>query len=102
MSYLTGRALSSLGRRAAHAVATVATAARSAQAPAEVPMAGHGEREVLALVAEGKSSGAIAREPVVSEAAVGKHIGGILTELDLPPAEDTHRRVPAVPAYSRA
>ncbi|MFC0597347.1 response regulator [Streptomyces palmae] len=60
------------------------------------------EREVLALIAEGRSNGAIARELVVSEAAVGKHIGGILTKLDLPPAEDTHRRVLAVLAYLRA
>ncbi|MFJ3798049.1 response regulator transcription factor [Streptomyces sp. NPDC090088] len=60
------------------------------------------EREVLALVAEGKSNGAIARELVVSEAAVGKHIGAILAKLDLPPAEETHRRVLAVLAYLRA
>lgn len=60
------------------------------------------EREVLALVAEGRSNGAIARELVVSEAAVGKHIGGILTKLDLPPAEDAHRRVLAVLAFLRA
>ncbi|MFJ1974522.1 response regulator [Streptomyces sp. NPDC087903] len=60
------------------------------------------EREVLALIAEGKSNGAIARTLVVSEAAVGKHIGGILTKLDLPPAEETHRRVLAVLAFLRA
>ncbi|MFP3989060.1 response regulator transcription factor [Streptomyces sp. E11-3] len=60
------------------------------------------EREVLALVAEGKSNGAIARELVVSEAAVGKHIGNILTKLDLPPADETHRRVLAVLAFLRA
>ncbi|MEV7444825.1 response regulator transcription factor [Streptomyces sp. NPDC091204] len=59
------------------------------------------EREVLGLVAEGKSNGAIARALVVSEAAVGKHIGNILGKLDLPPAEDTHRRVLAVLAYLR-
>ncbi|MFD9329162.1 response regulator [Streptomyces sp. NPDC060065] len=59
------------------------------------------EREVLGLVAEGKSNGAIARELVVSEAAVGKHIGNILGKLDLPPAQDTHRRVLAVLAYLR-
>jgi DNA-binding NarL/FixJ family response regulator len=60
------------------------------------------EREVLALVAEGRSNGAIARELVVSEAAVGKHIGSILGKLDLPPADETHRRVLAVLAYLRA
>jgi DNA-binding NarL/FixJ family response regulator len=59
------------------------------------------EREVLALVAEGKSNGAIARRLVVSEAAVGKHIGSILAKLDLPPAEDVHRRVLAVLAFLR-
>jgi hypothetical protein len=36
---------------------------------------------------------------VVSEAAVGKHIGSILTKLDLPPAQDVHRRVLAVLAF---
>ncbi|MFJ4844838.1 MULTISPECIES: response regulator [unclassified Streptomyces] len=60
------------------------------------------EREVLALVAEGRSNGAIARELVVSEAAVGKHIGSILSKLDLPPADETHRRVLAVLTYLRA
>ncbi|MFE0426162.1 response regulator [Streptomyces sp. NPDC058953] len=60
------------------------------------------EREVLALVAQGRSNGAIARELVVSDAAVGKHIGSILTKLDLPPADDSHRRVLAVLAFLRA
>ncbi|MEU7827484.1 response regulator transcription factor [Nonomuraea sp. NPDC049129] len=59
------------------------------------------EREVLALMAEGRSNTAIARELVISEAAVGKHIGNILTKLDLPPAEDDHRRVLAVVTYLR-
>nr|WP_055504437.1 response regulator transcription factor [Nonomuraea pusilla] len=59
------------------------------------------EREVLALMAEGRSNAAIARSLVVSEAAVGKHIGNILTKLDLPPAEDDHRRVLAVVTYLR-
>ncbi len=60
------------------------------------------EREVLALIAEGRSNGATARELVVSEAAVGKHISSIFAKLDLPPADDTHRRVLAVLAYLRA
>ncbi|MFJ9706764.1 response regulator [Streptomyces sp. NPDC101234] len=60
------------------------------------------EREVLSLIAEGRSNGSIARELVVSEAAVGKHIGSILTKLDLPQTDETHRRVLAVLAYLRA
>lgn len=60
------------------------------------------EREVLSLVAEGKSNSAVARQLVVSEAAVGKHIGSILAKLDLPPANETHRRVLAVLTYLRA
>ncbi|WP_308407794.1 response regulator transcription factor [Streptomyces sp. RKAG337] len=60
------------------------------------------EREVLGLIAEGRSNASIARELVVSEAAVGKHIGSILSKLDLPPAEETHRRVLAVLAFLRA
>ncbi|GIH67194.1 response regulator transcription factor [Microbispora siamensis] len=59
------------------------------------------EREVLALMAEGRSNAAIARALVVSEAVVGKHIGNILTKLDLPPDEDAHRRVLAVVAFLR-
>ncbi|MFE7030554.1 response regulator [Streptomyces sp. NPDC057621] len=59
------------------------------------------EREVLALMAEGRSNGAIARTLVVSEAAIGKHINGILTKLNLPLEEGTHRRVAAVLAYLR-
>jgi DNA-binding NarL/FixJ family response regulator len=57
------------------------------------------EREVLALVAEGRSNAAIARRLVVSEAAVAKHVNAILTKLDLPPAPDDHRRVLAVLAF---
>nr|WP_203673130.1 MULTISPECIES: response regulator transcription factor [unclassified Streptomyces] len=60
------------------------------------------EREVLGLIAEGRSNASIARELVVSEAAVGKHIGSILSKLNLPPAEETHRRVLAVLAFLRA
>ncbi|MEV5704712.1 response regulator transcription factor [Actinoallomurus sp. NPDC052274] len=60
------------------------------------------EREVLALMAEGRSNAAIARTLVVSPAAVGKHINNILAKLDLPPADDDHRRVLAVLAFLRA
>jgi len=54
------------------------------------------EREVLALMAEGRSNAAIAEKLVVSDSAVAKHINSIFTKLDLPPAEATHRRVLAV------
>jgi DNA-binding NarL/FixJ family response regulator len=60
------------------------------------------EREVLGLIAEGHSNAAIARRLVVSDAAVGKHVGNIFAKLDLPPTDDTHRRVMAVLAYLRA
>lgn len=59
------------------------------------------EREVLALMAEGRSNTAIARELVVSEGAVEKHVRSIFTKLDLPPDEEQHRRVLAVLAYLR-
>ncbi|MFI5935395.1 LuxR C-terminal-related transcriptional regulator [Actinoplanes sp. NPDC051494] len=60
------------------------------------------EREVLGLMAEGRSNTAIARTLVVTEAAVAKHIGSLLAKLDLPPDADDHRRVRAVLAYLRA
>jgi DNA-binding NarL/FixJ family response regulator len=59
------------------------------------------EREVLALMAEGRSNTAIARTLVVTEAAVAKHIGSVLAKLDLPPDPGDHRRVRAVLAYLR-
>jgi DNA-binding NarL/FixJ family response regulator len=59
------------------------------------------EREVLGLMAEGRSNTAIARRLVVTEAAVAKHIGSVLSKLDLPPDADDHRRVRAVLAYLR-
>ncbi len=60
------------------------------------------EHEVLTLVAEGCSNAAIAARLVITEAAVGKHVGNILAKLDLPPTEDTNRRVLAVLTYLRA
>jgi DNA-binding NarL/FixJ family response regulator len=59
------------------------------------------ELEVLALIAEGHSNSAVARRLVVTEAAVGKHVGNILAKLNLPPTDDTNRRVLAVLAYLR-
>ena len=57
------------------------------------------EREVLALMAEGRSNTAIARRLVVTDGAVEKHVKNIFTKLDLPPDEEQHRRVLAVLAY---
>jgi len=57
------------------------------------------EREVLALIAEGHSNASIARALVVTEAAVGKHVGNIFAKLRLPQTDDTNRRVLAVLAY---
>ena len=59
------------------------------------------EREVLALMAEGRSNTAIAAQLVVSEGAVEKHISNVFSKLDLPPSEEDHRRVLAVLAYLR-
>jgi DNA-binding NarL/FixJ family response regulator len=60
------------------------------------------EREVLALMAEGRSNTAIARKIVVTEGAVEKHVRNIFTKLDLPPDDEQHRRVLAVLTYLRS
>jgi DNA-binding NarL/FixJ family response regulator len=60
------------------------------------------EREVLALMAEGRSNGAIAEQLVVTERAVEKHVTSIFGKLGLTPAAEDHRRVLAVLAYLRA
>jgi len=57
------------------------------------------ERDVLALMAEGRSNAGIAAALVVSDSAVAKHINNIFTKLDLPPADGDHRRVLAVLRY---
>ena len=57
------------------------------------------EREVLALMAEGRSNTAIARKMVVTEGAVEKHVRNIFTKLGLPPDDEQHRRVLAVLTY---
>ena len=54
------------------------------------------ERDVLGLMAEGRSNAAIAERLVVGLPAVEKHVTSILTKLDLPQAADDHRRVLAV------
>jgi DNA-binding NarL/FixJ family response regulator len=59
------------------------------------------EREVLGLMAGGRSNGAIARAIVVTPGAVEKHISNIFTKLDLPATDDDHRRVLAVLTYLR-
>lgn len=57
------------------------------------------EREVLALMAEGRSNSGIASHLVISEGAVEKNVRGILAKLNLPVSEDSHRRVLAVLTY---
>ena len=57
------------------------------------------EREVLTLMAEGRSNGAIAASLVVSERAVEKHVANIFSKLGLPPSDTDHRRVLAVLRY---
>jgi DNA-binding NarL/FixJ family response regulator len=59
------------------------------------------EREVMSLMAEGRSNAAIAVELVVTEKAVAKHINSIFTKLDLQLDTDDHRRVRAVLAWLR-
>jgi DNA-binding NarL/FixJ family response regulator len=60
------------------------------------------EREVLGLMAEGRSNAAIAETLVVTERAVEKHVTSIFSKLDLPPTVEDHRRVLAVLAYLRS
>jgi DNA-binding NarL/FixJ family response regulator len=57
------------------------------------------EREVLTLMAEGRSNAAIAKQLFLSESAVGKHIASIFGKLNLPVSDDDNRRVLAVLAY---
>jgi DNA-binding NarL/FixJ family response regulator len=60
------------------------------------------EREVLELMAEGRTNAAIARAIVVTPGAVEKHVSNIFAKLDLPATDDDHRRVLAVLAFLRA
>ena len=60
------------------------------------------EREVMELMAEGRSNNAIAAQMTVTERAVEKHVTSIFGKLGLPPAPEDHRRVLAVLAFLRA
>jgi DNA-binding NarL/FixJ family response regulator len=60
------------------------------------------EREVLALLAEGRSNAGIARRLWVTEGTVEKHVRSILVKLELPETDDHHRRVLAVIAFLEA
>lgn len=57
------------------------------------------EKEVLGLIAEGRSNAGIADALVLTVGAVEKHVASILQKLRLPPSEETHRRVLAVLTY---
>jgi DNA-binding NarL/FixJ family response regulator len=57
------------------------------------------QREVLALMAEGRTNAGIAEELVITEKAVAKHVAGIFEALGLPPSAEGHRRVLAVVRY---
>ncbi|GAB3864801.1 response regulator [Dactylosporangium cerinum] len=60
------------------------------------------EREVLGLMAEGRSNAGVAKELWVTEGTVEKHVRSILTKLDLPETDETHRRVLAVLTFLEA
>jgi DNA-binding NarL/FixJ family response regulator len=74
--------------------ALVAGRSRNAQSP--LARLTPREREVLALLAEGRSNAAVAEGLVLSERAVEKHINSIFAKLGLPETRDAHRRVKAV------
>ncbi|MFI6298592.1 LuxR C-terminal-related transcriptional regulator [Nonomuraea sp. NPDC050790] len=77
------------------------TWARAREVTEAVPKLSPREREVLGLIAEGRSNSAVARALSISEAAVGKHVAGVFAKLDLPATDDVNRRVLAVLAYLR-
>jgi DNA-binding NarL/FixJ family response regulator len=72
-------------------------ARRSGQAP--VARLTDRERQVLELMAEGRSNSAIGQRLVITEKAVSKHCTSIFAKLDLPPSDDDNRRVLAVLTY---
>ncbi|WP_424891422.1 LuxR C-terminal-related transcriptional regulator [Streptomyces sp. XH2] len=60
------------------------------------------EREVLGLMAEGRTNSAVAKQLVVSDGAVEKHVSNIFMKLGLSPSDGDHRRVLAVLTYLRS
>jgi DNA-binding NarL/FixJ family response regulator len=72
-------------------------ASRSGQPP--VARLTDRERQVLELMAEGRSNSAIGQRLVITEKAVSKHCTSIFAKLDLPPSDDDNRRVLAVLTY---
>ena len=91
------------GRSPAAPCSTPRSSPRSCRGASEEPVdrLSAREREVLALMAEGRSNAAIAAELFVTEKAVAKHINSIFTKLDLPLDADDHRRVRAVLTWLR-
>jgi len=73
--------------------------ARTAGAQSPLARLSPREREVLELMAEGRSNAAIAQRLVVTERAIAKHTAAIFTKLNLQPSDDDNRRVLAVLAY---
>ena len=70
-----------------------------AKRPSQMTRLSEREREVLALMAEGRSNSAIAQRLFITDKAVSKHCTSIFAKLNLPPDEDDNRRVLAVLAY---
>jgi DNA-binding NarL/FixJ family response regulator len=76
--------------------------ARGSRRTAEIETLTAREREVLALMAEGRSNAAIAQTLVVSAGTVEKHVAAVFGKLGLPSSEDANRRVLAVLRYLEA
>lgn len=67
--------------------------------PPDIAVLSPKEREVLALMADGRSNAAIASQLIVGAGAIEKHVASIFTKLGLQPSPDDHRRVLAVLAF---
>lgn len=94
-----GEFVDSLRRVAAGATVldpTVVAAVMERAAQSPISRLTEREREVLALMAEGRANAGIAAQLVITEKAVAKHINSIFAKLDLPTDTDDHRRVRAV------